>query len=317
MHIAEGILTLPHAALWSVVALPFVAFSIRQLRCVAQEGTSQEKALLSLSGAVLFATTLFPVPVPFLGVTSHMCATPILALILGFRAIILPTVIVLLVQALFFGHGGLTSLGANTVSLGIMGALTAIGLFRTFQALKLPRFIAVGLACTFADLAVYTTDAGIVGFTLMGQQSFTHWFLALLMAFAPIQIPLALLEGGISVFLLQALSKRSPSLIPEGLRLSTLPKFVFPKKAWGFGFLILALCALPAAWAQEGYRGLDEVAIENISQHAGHPASGALLDWLQGDLQLSVFFLGGILSGILLERFWKRLSPAEHQSHAS
>ncbi|MFK7827964.1 MAG: energy-coupling factor ABC transporter permease [Oligoflexales bacterium] len=41
-----------------------------------------KKPFLTLAFALCFAVTLLPVPVPIVGASSHMCATPLLALIL-------------------------------------------------------------------------------------------------------------------------------------------------------------------------------------------------------------------------------------------
>src|SRR4051812_42794178 len=112
MHISEGILPLPHAAAYVALAAPFVVASVRKLR--SEETTYRNRASLPLPmvGALLFAVTLLPVPVPVIGATSHMCAVPLVAVLLGPLAVIAPTALVLAVQAVLFSHGGITSLGA-------------------------------------------------------------------------------------------------------------------------------------------------------------------------------------------------------------
>ena len=123
MHIAEGILPLTHALAWAALAAPLVALSAHRVARLLREGDGAERALLGMAGALTFAVTLFPVPVPIAGVTSHMCATPVLALLLGPRRMVLPAALTLLLQAILFAHGGLTSLGANVLTLGVVGPL--------------------------------------------------------------------------------------------------------------------------------------------------------------------------------------------------
>ena len=172
MHIAEGILPLSHALGWAALASPFLGLSARHLARSLREGDGAERALLGMAGALTFAVTLFPVPVPVAGVTSHMCATPVLALLLGPRRMVLPAALTLLIQAVLFAHGGLTSLGANVLTLGVVGPLVGYGLARGLRRLGLSAAWAVGMACALADLAVYVADAGILGLALARERSF-------------------------------------------------------------------------------------------------------------------------------------------------
>ena len=74
--------------------------------------------------SLLFAATLLPLPMPVVGATSHICRTPALALVVAARRMVWSTFFVLLLQAVFFAHGGLTTLGINTLTLGLLGPVT-------------------------------------------------------------------------------------------------------------------------------------------------------------------------------------------------
>jgi cobalt/nickel transport system permease protein len=52
MHLAEGILPLPHAAAWAAVAAPFVGVALRRLQQVWLDGPSPERAILGMAGAL-------------------------------------------------------------------------------------------------------------------------------------------------------------------------------------------------------------------------------------------------------------------------
>lgn len=218
MHIAEGILPLEQALLWSVLAAPCVAWGLQESRAVLNEGSAEQRALLALSGALTFALTLFPLPVPVVGATSHLCATPVLGLLLGPSRVIFPTFLVLLVQALFFAHGGLTTLGANTLTLGVLGPFSALGLLKLCRGLRLSRGLRVALACGLADVLVYTADAGLVGLSLDSSRSWLQWAGFILLGFAPVQLPLAVLEAGVSAALVHTLEQRREALLPSYLR---------------------------------------------------------------------------------------------------
>ena len=90
MHLAEGILPMPQVLGWSAVALPALIWSIRGEQLEQKENHSSSTMIASVT-SLLFAATLLPLPVPIIGATSHICLTPILALIIGLRRIIWPT----------------------------------------------------------------------------------------------------------------------------------------------------------------------------------------------------------------------------------
>ena len=99
MHLAEGMLPLEQAIGWSAVGAVALAWSIHGERRSKNESESPSVLMAGVT-SLLFAATLLPLPVPVIGATSHICLTPILALIVGVRRIVWPT-FVLLLQAVF------------------------------------------------------------------------------------------------------------------------------------------------------------------------------------------------------------------------
>jgi cobalt/nickel transport system permease protein len=303
MHIAEGILPLPHALAWSALAASALAFSARRPADPAAHGdAAARRALLSMAGALTFAVTLFPIPVPIAGVTSHLCATPVLALLLGPRRMILPATLSLLLQALFFAHGGLTTLGANVVTLGVIGPFAAYALATALRRVGVPAIWAVAIACAFADVAVYVADAAILGLAFAGERSFASWFTAILAGFAPAQVPLALVEGVASALFLRALSRRRPALVPPRLRVATASASAAEIA------LCLALAPRPALAAP--YPGLDEAVIEASAARAGRPAQ-PLFDLGGGDAAVGLWMLGSFLAGWIGGASWRALVPVD------
>lgn len=316
MHLAEGILPLTHSLAWSVVAAPVVGFGLRRLQQVWPAGPSLERAILGMAGALTFAVTLFPVPVPVIGATSHMCATPLLALLLGVRLMVVPTLASLFVQALFFAHGGLTTLGANIVSLAVVGPCTALVLARLLRLMGAPIWLVIGVSCACADLAVYVFDAVVLGAALQGDYSFTYWFSVVLLGFAPVQGPLALLEGLLSVALLYALAQRRPDLLPPWLRDERFVSKHVPVVSTAVGFF-LVLWWTPPLLAAERYLGIDETVISAAAEAAGRPASPPLFDLGQGELPLFLFSFGSFIAGCVVGAGWVRLGTTGTSRHAS
>jgi len=71
-----------------------------------------------------------PVPIPIVGSCSHPCGTGLAAILVGPRLTVLITTVALLIQALFLAHGGLTTLGADVMSMGIVGGYAGFAIFR-------------------------------------------------------------------------------------------------------------------------------------------------------------------------------------------
>jgi cobalt/nickel transport system permease protein len=85
--------------------------------------------LLSLFAAFSFVTMMFNLPLPG-GTTGHAIGVGIAAIVLGPWASLLAISLALTIQALFFGDGGITTLGANCFNMAIAGSFAAWGIYR-------------------------------------------------------------------------------------------------------------------------------------------------------------------------------------------
>src|SRR4030042_1833347 len=129
MHISEGLLPASWALFWSLLALPFVAWGLRDLRRQSEE-LLWVKPLVSLVGAAVFLISCMPIPVPTAGTCSHPAGTGLAAILIGPGLTVVVASIALTLQALFLAHGGLTTLGANIVSMGVAGAYMGYGAYQ-------------------------------------------------------------------------------------------------------------------------------------------------------------------------------------------
>ena len=215
MHITEGILPAPWAGLWFLVALPFVAWGLRDLRRGSQQ-MPMFKPLVALVGAAVFVISCMPIPVPITGTCSHPVGTGLAAILIGLPLTALIASIALLLQALFLAHGGLTTLGANIVSMGVVGALAGVGVFHGARRLRLPVWGAAFLAGVAADWATYAVTAFELASALHGNGSLAAMFGAIALAFLPTQLPLGILEGILTAGVYRFIQARRPELI-QGL----------------------------------------------------------------------------------------------------
>lgn len=305
MHLAEGTLPLAHAAAWTAVAIPLLSWSLAGERRVTQD--APRSPLVAGATSLLFAATLLPLPVPVVGATSHVCLTPVLALLLGPRRLVWPTFFVLLLQALFFAHGGLTTLGANTVTLGVVGPLAALILAAIGRALGLPPLWAVGVACGLAELAVYVMDAGILAAALP-TPSPVRTFGLVAAGFAPVQVPLAVLEGVVSFGLVRTLQRRRPDLLPAWLQPHT-----HAGGAGGAQLVTLGLLFLAAGMSSGcGYEGIDGTVFGAIATEAGLAPTAPLLDGSEGEVGLAMTILVLFTFGFAAGRSYERVLGGAH-----
>jgi cobalt/nickel transport system permease protein len=219
MHLADGILPFGHAALWSAAALPFVAYALYRLRRQADRDPSH-KPLVAMIAACVFLLSCMPIPVPTAGTCSHPCGTGLAAILIGPWPTVLIAVVALLLQALFLAHGGLTTLGADVMSMGVAGAFVGWGVYVLLRRAGASRFAAAFAAGLLSDWTTYATTSFELAASLHGARSIGALFAAVAVAFVPTQLPLGLLEGFLAAGALAFLERRRPDLIArlEGAR---------------------------------------------------------------------------------------------------
>jgi cobalt/nickel transport system permease protein len=126
MHIPDGFLSpqtyLPACA---VAAVAWWAAG-RGLRARLDEALLPRLAALT---ALVYALGLVMLPLPG-GTSVHAVGVALLALLFGARLAFLAYSLVLLLQSLLFGAGGITALPVNALAIGGAGALVAVAVFR-------------------------------------------------------------------------------------------------------------------------------------------------------------------------------------------
>lgn len=209
MHIMEGFLPPVWAIVWFVVAIPFwVAGFIKIRRLVADKPES--RLLLGLAGAFTFVLSALKIP-SVTGSSSHPTGTGLGAILFGPAVMSVLGGIVLVFQALLLAHGGLTTLGANTVSMAIVGPLVAWALWLWLKD-KIPTGWVVFLAAAFADLVTYVVTATQLALAYPDPVGgFLASFSKFLVVFAVTQIPLAISEGLLTVLIFNALRANAPA----------------------------------------------------------------------------------------------------------
>lgn len=212
MHISEGILPFKWALLWFLIAVPFLIKAILDIKKRSAK-TPSFKPLMGLMGAVVFIISCMPVPVPTAGTCSHPCGTAISAIFLGPVMSIFVTCVALLLQALFLAHGGLTTMGADIVSMGVVGSFAGYLTFKALRKFNAPLFLSGFAAGLLADWLTYMTTSFELASALHGAKPLFMLFMSVLVAFIPTQLPLGILEGFLTGGMIVFVNRRRPDIL--------------------------------------------------------------------------------------------------------
>ena len=190
MHIPDGFIPYWQCAIYYIILIIGLYFASKW----ARENLDEKRIpLLAVLAAGIFAIMSMNMPIPF-GTSGHMVGGALVAIIFcAPEAAILVFTVVLLIQALVFGDGGITALGANVLNMAIIGGCT--GLY-TFKALK-------------GKLGIYAS-AGIGAWLATVVAALAC---AIEMAIAGYHIFIGIIEAVLTVIVLMALDKFRPDLL--------------------------------------------------------------------------------------------------------
>lgn len=146
MHIPDGYLSPTTCAALYAAAAPFWYVALQRVKRLL---STRLVPLISLFAAFSFVIMMFNLPLPG-GTTGHAVGMGIAAIVLGPWASMLAVSVALLIQALFFGDGGITAFGANCFNMAIVGSLVAYWVYRAVagraEITNTRRVVAAGLA---------------------------------------------------------------------------------------------------------------------------------------------------------------------------
>ena len=203
MHIPDGFITLPLCVILYIIAIIALYFSVKWSR---KELDEKYIPLLAVLAAGIFAIQSFNLPVPF-GSSGHLLGAALVAIVFcsPYAAIIVLSV-VLVLQALFFGDGGITALGANIVNMAVVGGFVGYYGFSSLKDKigKYPSiFIAAWAGCFIAALVAAIEMALSGTFPLVEGLMFMGGYHAMI----------GFIEAIITVVIIMGLEKVRPDLL--------------------------------------------------------------------------------------------------------
>ncbi len=206
MHIPDGFLSTPVWVTLDAAAVPAIACLARR----AQRGFEQAQApLLGVMGAFVFAAQMINFPVGA-GTTGHLLGGALLAMTLGPASASIVMTAILAIQALVFQDGGILALGANAVNMALAGVLAGYLPFSLWGATWRRFALFAGGALSVVVSAVLAlSELLISGVPMSGR---------MLTASVAVFLVSAVLEGAITLAVLESLERIQPKLVrrPSG-----------------------------------------------------------------------------------------------------
>lgn len=198
MHIVDGALSVPVVAASGAAAAAMVAAGVRKM-------DYETIPRVGVMASVFFVASLIRVPV---GPSSaHLLLLALMGIVLGW-AVFPALAAALLLQAILFGFGGVTSLGANILIMGIPGIVCHYLFGRLILAMKGPKSV---FALAFTAGAIGVVLAWLVlGVLFMASGKS---FAAAVVAVGAAHIPVVVIEGFVTAFAVSFLHRIRPLML--------------------------------------------------------------------------------------------------------
>jgi cobalt/nickel transport system permease protein len=220
VHIPDGYLGPQTYAVLDAAILPVWFVAARRVRKTL---TTKQVPLLALGAAFAFVIMMFNVPMVG-GSTGHAIGATLVAIVLGPWAACISVSIAVVIQALVFGDGGITALGANVLNMAVIAPFVGYAAYRLIAGRKPGdrRLVAAAGLGAYTGIVVGSIAAGIefglqplLAHTASGQPLYAPYPLGVavpamalghLLFFGP-------LEAVVTMGVVAALAKASPEML--------------------------------------------------------------------------------------------------------
>jgi cobalt/nickel transport system permease protein len=199
MHIPDGFLSLPVWGTMDAVAAPSIAYIARRAQ---REFDHHRIPLMGVMGAFIFAAQMINFPVGS-GTSGHLVGGALLSYTLGPAAASIVMTAILATQALVFQDGGILALGANIFNMAIAGVLAG------YLPYVLMRGRKAGVFCGAMSSLLVSAALALAELLISGVRMAP----ALLMLSIGLFVVSAVLEGAITVAVMDALERIQPDFI--------------------------------------------------------------------------------------------------------
>jgi cobalt/nickel transport system permease protein len=224
MHIPDGFITASVLIPCFIITIAFWALSIKKVKL-----TEQQVPIMALLTALFFAAMMMNYPI-IGGTTAHLLGGATIGLTLGPFAGCISISIILVLQAFLFGDGGLTTLGANVLNMGVIGIFVPCAIFLAAnKVFKLKTstsiFATIFIAAFLGDLLAAISAGAELG---LSQPIFQYGLSIAVPAMAINHSIIGVAEGVVTVIIMGTLLKLRPDVLEKSPILGRLS--IFQKK---------------------------------------------------------------------------------------
>lgn len=245
MHMADALLAPAVAATMYVASGAAAGISVHKLRKEDEE--VKKLPVMAVSAALVFAGQMINYTIPGTGSSGHLCGGMLLAALLGPQAGFLSMIVILTIQCLFFGDGGLLALGANVWNMAFYGCF--VGFYLIWRPLmrsnwfgKMGAKAAQRMKIIFASIIGCIVTLQLGAFSVVVETSLSGIaelpFGAFCAIMQPIHLAIGLIEGLITAAVLTFVYEARPELIKE---VDTSDGAVSNKRSLGTVVVIMAV----------------------------------------------------------------------------
>lgn len=160
MHIPDGYLGPQTYAVLDAAIIPIWAVAAVKVKKTLK---AKQVPLMALGAAFSFVIMMFNVPVAG-GSTGHAVGATLIAILLGPWAAVISVSIALVIQALLFGDGGITAIGANCINMAVIMPFVGYYIYRLIAgegASTTRKVVASGIG-SYISIVVAAVSAGIM-----------------------------------------------------------------------------------------------------------------------------------------------------------
>ncbi len=222
MHMADALISAAVGGTMLTASAGVAGYSIKKIQSDLDE---KKNPLMGVMGAFVFAAQMINFAIPGTGSSGHIGGGILLAILLGPHAGFLTMASVLLIQALFFGDGGLLAFGCNLFNLGFFTCYIAYPYIYksiTKKSMTTKRIFWASLIATIIGLQLGSL-AVVLQTMFSGKTELPFGTFVLFMQ--PIHLAIGVIEGLITSAVVTFLWKARPEIL-QGAQVESSKKSI-------------------------------------------------------------------------------------------
>jgi cobalt/nickel transport system permease protein len=220
MHIPDGYLSPQTYVPLYGVSLVFWSVALKKLK---KELSIKHVPYLAMAAAFSFLIMMFNVPIPG-GTTGHAVGGGIIAILLGPWTAVIAVSVVLIIQALVFGDGGITAIGANCFNMAVVLPFVSYWVFRLISgnSRSTGRILVAAFLSGYLGLSLAAIITGIefgiqpaIAQGTDGRPLYAPYPLSIAVPAMALEhmLVFSIVEGAVTVLLLRYFLKHEPGLV--------------------------------------------------------------------------------------------------------